>query len=275
MTAKLLLDAPRDRASETEIAETLARLTARRCKEWRVYVFASISSTMDAARQAAAACSVENPGLVLARRQLKGRGRSGRSWEESPDALYCTTIFIAKSMQDGAFALAAACAAADLLTALGCTVRLKWPNDIVTMDGLKLGGILMEAVPVAGGSALLTGVGINLKEVPDCLAGQAACVADACGRAPESPDIGAALAAALFQAWLDFGDNGFSRYRRRWLEYAAHIGKQVEVSTSAGVLRGVYEGVDQDGALVLLDGSERITVRSGDLLAGAPGLRCR
>jgi BirA family biotin operon repressor/biotin-[acetyl-CoA-carboxylase] ligase len=110
-------------------------------------------STNDRAR-ALAAAGAPHGTLVTAHAQTAGRGRQGRTWAAPPgQALLCSLLLRA---YDPLLPLRAGLAVADLA---GATARVKWPNDVL-LDGRKLAGILVEAVPQEGWAVL--GIGVNV-----------------------------------------------------------------------------------------------------------------
>ncbi len=95
-----------------------------------------------------------DPLLVVAGHQLRGRGRTGKHWEQAPRAVAASLAFDPGWPRDRQplLALVAGLAITDLVEA-----RLKWPNDLVAEAG-KVGGLLVEGIE--GG--VVIGLGINL-----------------------------------------------------------------------------------------------------------------
>ncbi|WP_341856030.1 biotin--[acetyl-CoA-carboxylase] ligase [Brachybacterium sp. GPGPB12] len=134
----------------------------------RIHRLGAVRSTQDEASALLRAGDAP-PFAVTATRQTSGRGRLGRAFA-SPDGASLALTFAHRTSLDparrGWFPLAAGLAA---VAALGRVVPaavgerpigLKWPNDLHTADGRKLGGILVEA---RGGEDLLLGIGLNLR----------------------------------------------------------------------------------------------------------------
>lgn len=95
------------------------------------------------------------PLLVVAERQISGRGRSGRRWEE-PDRGLFVSLAVVPDWPPSTWprlTLTAGLAARDLFP----DVDLKWPNDLL-LAGRKVGGILTE---VKAG-VVAVGMGFNL-----------------------------------------------------------------------------------------------------------------
>ncbi len=180
-------------------------------------------------------------GLVVgADHQTAGRGRRGRTWESLPGtALLVSTVL---RPVPRLVTLAAGVAAAEACEAVaGAPVRLKWPNDLLSGDGRKAGGILSELV----GDAAVVGLGLNLTWAPP----GAACLGPTVDRD--------ALLAAYLEA-LDRPGDVLARYRAR----CATLGRRVRVELPAETVEGLATDVDDDGWLVV-DGRE-ITV--GDVV---------
>ena len=130
----------------------------------------AVTSTQDeAARRASAGQHV--PFALAARHQRNGRGRLGRSFA-SPDGASLALTYVHRSRlgpeHRGWFSLAAGVAALSALCQVlgeaavgaGGRIGLKWPNDLHTEDGRKLGGILVEG---RGADLVLLGIGMNLR----------------------------------------------------------------------------------------------------------------
>ena len=134
----------------------------------RIHRLGAVRSTQDEASALLRAGDAP-PFAVTATRQTFGRGRLGRAFA-SPDGASLALTFAHRTSlgpaRRGWFPLAAGLAAVAALervvpAAAGAQrIGLKWPNDLHTADGRKLGGILVEA---RGGEDLLLGIGLNLR----------------------------------------------------------------------------------------------------------------
>lgn len=102
---------------------------------------------------------------VIANEQTRGRGRKGRHWHTPPDvALALSLIIKPDSALLPRLNMLAALSVYDLVRECGCeVVGIKWPND-VQVNGLKVSGVLPEAIWEAGelrGAVL--GIGVNVR----------------------------------------------------------------------------------------------------------------
>lgn len=108
--------------------------------------------------------ATDPPLLVVADRQSAGRGRRDRPWASPPGGIWTTVAPEPPPAVEAAWLdqLAMADAAMAATRAVGVDTEVKWPNDVVTTDGAKLGGVLMESKRDANGRPTsIVGVGIN------------------------------------------------------------------------------------------------------------------
>ncbi len=129
----------------------------------RLELFDSVGSTLDVSH--AIASSAPSGTLVLADRQTAGRGRQGRRWDSPAGAgIWLTLIerphdvlaLDVLSLRSGLLAAQA------LDVVAGCTVQLKWPNDLYVRER-KLAGILIETRWRAGAPDWVAiGFGLNV-----------------------------------------------------------------------------------------------------------------
>lgn len=88
--------------------------------------------------------------------QLVGRGRKGRVWKSRKGDLAATwkiKIDMARKLSPGIVQTSIGSIVSEVLD-----VALKWPNDIVTLDGRKMGGVLIES---DDSEYMKVGIGIN------------------------------------------------------------------------------------------------------------------
>jgi len=211
-------------------------------------VHESLDSTNDEARRLAAA-GERGPLWIAAREQTAGRGRRGRVWVSERGNLFATLLTRAAQPVAVQLAFAAGLAAGETMAALAPHARmtLKWPNDIL-LDGKKAGGILLEGLT---GDALAIGVGLNLAHHPEGTEFPATSVVALTGSAPAPDDALLRLArrmAAWYEVWR--GD-GFARVRAAWLTHAAGLGRPILARLQGSEMDGVFEDLDEDGALLL------------------------
>jgi BirA family biotin operon repressor/biotin-[acetyl-CoA-carboxylase] ligase len=235
-----------------------------------VRVYEEVASTMDVARS-----MLESVGnrLVIARRQLAGRGRQGRSWHSSNSAFMGTFVFDTEkptSMLTG-YSLAVGVAIAEAVESLGGEVRLKWPNDLVVVNGgslYKLGGVLIEVEERASHRAVLVGLGINVEDAPSDIP-HASSLRESCGLELSVDDVISPLAHSLLRAHDSFcAHGGFEAFRARWIDRSCFTVDQSSLTVDLGreVVSGVFQGIEASGALVLRSAAGERVVHSGHVL---------
>ena len=94
---------------------------------------------------------------VLALSQNSGRGRRGSSWKTQEGGFACTWVLPSGTLERHHPGLIQTAVGAAVSYALGCYV--KWPNDLVSEDGRKLGGILVEGSSES--DCIRVGIGLN------------------------------------------------------------------------------------------------------------------
>ncbi|ATE67054.1 biotin--[acetyl-CoA-carboxylase] ligase [Rhizorhabdus dicambivorans] len=197
--------------------------------------------------------------------QSGGRGRQGRQWVSPPGNLYASTLVRRMSGDPPApsLAMVAAVALDALLQGWLSTDRLviKWPNDLLA-DGAKISGILLEGT----GDAVVVGIGVNLAHHPDLPDRPATSLAVLGLSAPDPADFAQDLAAS-FAAWLArWRNEGLGVVLARWQARAHPPGSALRVNAPEGVLEGLYEGLESDGALRLKSADGRVhVVHAGDV----------
>jgi BirA family biotin operon repressor/biotin-[acetyl-CoA-carboxylase] ligase len=229
------------------------------------------SSNEEARRLADQGCA--HGTVIWADEQTAGHGRYDRPWLSPPGNLLVSVVLrpaipITRVAELG---FVAAVMVADCVAELlppGPAVTLKWPNDVL-VDDAKISGVLPEAGGSDAAPWVVLGVGLNLAHAPTGVPYPATSLG-AHGAAVTSE---AALRAFLghLERWLARWDNeGFGAVREAWLARAPRVGTEVTVTKGqeAEPARGVFHGLDADGALLLgvADGVRRIS--AGDVKFG-------
>lgn len=254
----------------------LGELAARRLAGFEA--FAEIDSTNSYLMQTDAPAA-GGFRIALTDNQTAGRGRHGRTWQApAGTGLAMSVAYTFGEQPDdlAALTLAIGLGIAESLDALGVAgVKLKWPNDLIVEDG-KLGGILTEARPPAGGSiTVVTGVGINL-DLREALDQQVANLADFVDELPERSVLAARLLDGICETFVTFEASGFAAYVGRWTDRDWLLGREVSISTPQDSLTGIGAGVAHDGALLIDTGTGTTSrVTSGTVVSAAGQERTR
>lgn len=254
-----------------DLRDALAAGAARRGHWGEPAVFvAETGSTNDLAGSLAERGAAEGT-MVVALAQHAGRGRLGREWFSPAGAGLYVSLVCRNARAAPMLTLAGGVSVADgIRHATSLPVVLKWPNDVVVPDRLapgrrrKLAGILAEGATGAGGiQHVVLGFGINVRLVawPPALAATATSIEAELGR---PVDRGAVLAAILEQFHVHATALAASQRRTlldRWRELSpSATGARIAWTTQGVEWRGVTEGIDEHGALLVktAGGVERI-----------------
>jgi BirA family biotin operon repressor/biotin-[acetyl-CoA-carboxylase] ligase len=233
-----------------------------------------IGSTNDRARDALR--EPNGDGLaVVADLQTAGRGRRGRTWESPAGVNLMVSIGLrpridasAASMLGIAAALGVrdACAA----EAPGHDLLVKWPNDVVDADGLKLAGLLVETAMEDGRLAeAVIGVGINVNwprsEMPPNVRERATSLRELAGHEVDRVALLGRLLAALDAAVaaLERGESPVARLRA----VSAIDGRQLTVDLGPERLEGRAAGISDEGFLLLDTQAGRVALAIGEVVA--------
>lgn len=181
-----------------------------------------------------------------------GRGRLGRIWESPSGNLFASTIVRLRDTDPSpaslAFVTAVAVFDAVRLMAPQVPICVKWPNDILTPDGAKLCGVLLERAS----DAVVVGIGLNLVWHPQNLERK---VTDLITRGATPPDAQTAveIVADVFARYLAiWRQSGLEVIVRHWEARAHPRGTALSAKLPDGEhLDGLYAGLNEDGALQL------------------------
>jgi BirA family biotin operon repressor/biotin-[acetyl-CoA-carboxylase] ligase len=232
---------------------------------------AVLGSTNDEAKRLADA-GCPHGTVVWADEQTAGHGRYGRVWQSPAGNLLFSVVLRPQVRALRAAELGFLCAVvvADCVAELlprGDGVGLKWPND-VQVDGAKVAGLLPEAE--SSGEALawvVLGVGLNLAHAPVGTPYPATCLRLHGATATPEQALWAFL--RHLAGWLPrWKHEGFVAVRDAWLARALGLGGEVVVNLGDRQQRGIFRGLDSDGAMILgtAQGDRRIT--AGDVAFG-------
>ncbi len=203
----------------------------------------------------------------------RAAGAVGRV-RESPAGNLAATLLIRPgkpAAECAQLSFAAAIAAHEAIASFAqqTEIRVKWPNDVLA-GGKKIAGILLESASTGTTPEWLAiGIGINLAHFPEGTEFPATALA-ALGITAPAPRETLARLAAAFAKWYEiWREKGFSPLRDAWLARAAGLGTRIRARLSDGEVWGMFEGIDETGALILREtqGKTR-TIAAGEVFFG-------
>ena len=214
-----------------------------RLDTYKLISFDKISSTQDYAHDLIARGEAHNKIIITALAQSAGRGRYRRTWVSHHGNLYASFIY-KTAERDPKLSYAVAVAIAETLIALGITPEIKWPNDVL-IKGKKISGVLIEYSQ----NFVIIGVGINIKTCPTVKEYKTTKI----NNYVKNTDINDVLT-ILIKEMDKWRRVNFLSVRERWMDLAAALNKIIQYHGKPAELIGLNE----DGALVLRDGSRYI-----------------
>jgi BirA family biotin operon repressor/biotin-[acetyl-CoA-carboxylase] ligase len=238
---------------------------------FRVHHHTLLGSTNDEAKRLAMEGCAHGT-VIWADEQTSGHGRFGRPWQSPPGNLLFSVVLrpaapAVRAPELGFLSavVTAECVAEVLPRSEG--VGLKWPND-VQIDGAKVAGLLPEAQSAGETLAwVVLGVGLNVAHAPVDTPYPATSLR--AHGATLTPEQGLQAFLTHLEQWLPrWESEGFRPVRAAWLARARGLGSEVTVTLTGRQERGIFRGLDADGAMILgtADGARRIT--AGDVAFG-------
>lgn len=211
--------------------------------------------------------------LVTADRQDGGRGRRGRTWTSPAGVgIWMSMVLRPKISPLSASMLTLVTALAarkGIEEATGLDSQIKWPNDLV-LHRKKICGILtemstelMEIQYVIPG----TGINVNQTEFPDEIKETATSLYLETGVKYQRSAIIAKIMEAFEYYYGKFTETeDMSALLREYNSHLVNLGNEVCVLDPAGEFRGISEGINETGGLLVRLGDGTVTeVISGEV----------
>ena len=193
--------------------------------------------------------------VVLADRQLQGRGRNSHGWF-SPGGvnLYFTMILYPDTDRLHYLPFLVALSIARTLEQFGVSCDLKWPNDVL-VQGKKISGILIQTSMEENRLQFaLVGVGINLniKAFPSDLEPIATSVLQVTGKDVDREEFFASQLLALEQLYKRSREMTWEELSAAFKSKSSFVeGCEVRITQDGKVTMGTTAGLDPMGGLIL------------------------
>lgn len=211
--------------------------------------------------------------LVIAEEQVQGRGRLGRDWHSPPrSGVWMSLILrppITLTEASQLTLLASVGVQQGIERVTGLPVTIKWPNDLL-IHGKKVCGILTE---LRGEQDqihyIILGIGINVNtpesSFPPELKAIATSLSVELGGNVHRASLIAAILDELEEVYQAYIQKGFSIVRAKWEQAAGMLGKRITARSSQGMITGVAERLNENGALLIRTDQGLIPVYSADI----------
>jgi BirA family biotin operon repressor/biotin-[acetyl-CoA-carboxylase] ligase len=239
----------------------------------KIHVFDQLDSTNSEAYRMARKGGEEGE-VIVANRQLRGKGRLGRTWLSPPGVnLYVSIILRPPIAPRNApfITLMAAVATAKATKGIsGLQPRIKWPNDLL-IGGKKIAGLLNEMeYREEKVDFVILGIGININKtaemMPVNMRSVATSLKEELGYDISRVELLSTLLREVEGEYRAFLRGETERIICQWEELSQMVGTLVEMRSFHEVIRGRVKGIGSDGSLLLSlpDGSHRRVI-AGDI----------
>ena len=221
--------------------------------------------------------SENNGAIIIAEKQTGGKGRSGRKWVSPKGGIWMSIILQPKfdisitTLFPIASSLALSYAIEKVFKK---TPELKWPNDI-TIKGKKVAGMLVDVSLESNRiENLVLGVGINfdvdvkqieknLKNTPNFYG--VATLRDL-NKNAKPIELVQQFLQELEKIYNLLNEQKTKKIISEWTKRSSTIGKEVEINTINGKVKGKAQRIDEDGALVVSNKNGNSRIIAGDVI---------
>jgi len=253
--------------------EVCAGLTTEVLGRRDYFYYPSVDSTNKQARILASEGYPEGT-IVVAEMQTEGRGRRGRNWYSPPGQGIYMSLILRPSIplkEISRISLMKAVAVAETLQEeLGLPARIKWPNDVLINDK-KIAGLLSEAITDMDGiEYIVIGIGLNINnpesDFPDDFRTDPTSILAEKKQPVSRVKLMQRLLAKLEHHYYLLLKGDFAETLSTGKRLSMVIGQMVSLETSQGLVTGRAVDIDEDGFLLVDDGSGfQHTVISGEI----------
>jgi len=210
---------------------------------------------------------------VVAEAQKTGKGRLNRVWFSPPgENLYLSVILKPPVHPARVYPITflSSLAVYDTIKRVtGIIPTLKWPNDVL-INGKKVCGTLLEISTEADMVRfIVVGIGFNInmkeKEIDEPIKNKATSLHIETEKTYERASVCGILLSNLDKYYSIFRKNGEQEICSIWEKTAQTKGKYLEINQMGEVYKGISEGIDTSGAMLLNIDGEVKRIIAGDV----------
>ncbi|MCX7965359.1 MAG: biotin--[acetyl-CoA-carboxylase] ligase [Syntrophorhabdaceae bacterium] len=209
---------------------------------------------------------------IIAESQKAGKGRLNRVWHSPHGKNIYMSIILRPSIEPSRIypiTFISCLAVYDTIEIItGITPALKWPNDVL-LNGKKVCGTLLEvSAETDMVKFVISGIGLNVnmeeKDLTDEIKAKATSLYMETKKVFDRSYLCGLMLNNFEKYYEIFKASGGSEICRIWEQKAKINGKYIEVNQMGEILKGISEGIDSTGALLLNIGGNTIRIIAGD-----------
>ena len=208
--------------------------------------------------------------VIVAKKQLKGRGRGDRKWHSDDyGALYFSLLLKPEIEPEelSRITLVAGLSVANAIEKVsGICAGIKWPNDIL-INSKKVSGILTELYVRDDKKCVILGIGINVEngQFPDEISDIATSVGLESGRKILKEDILKGFLEEFEKAYEIFLKYGFSAFKNDYEKKCVTLKRDIRVITPGEEYLAYAVGITDNGELICKRDGKDFNVSSGEV----------
>jgi len=234
----------------------------------KILRFDAVESTNDTAKELLGGDADEGT-VIVAERQVAGKGRHVRAWFSPPGGLYCSVVLKPDDKNVSMLNLISGMPVVKALRHWSVLATLKWPNDVVFRNR-KIGGILCEGVYRHDAFWVVAGIGVNtntpLDRLPTEVRGTATSLKAEAEIEVSNEEFLEYMLRDFDKVYKASQSSARNVLARDYMALCSTIRQRVVVETPQGTVRGTAIEVTSQGALVLVDETgKRVEVEDGSV----------
>jgi BirA family biotin operon repressor/biotin-[acetyl-CoA-carboxylase] ligase len=191
------------------------------------------------------------PSLISTEHQTQGHGQYGRNWFSSNGSLTFSCLLKPHEILTLSTIHIAVQIAQFFEKKFHKKIYFKWPNDLMNINGEKLGGILTQKI----NDDLIVGIGINLFGINKIINEQKASSLFEEEIRFDTKELSEELYSFLINQNFKFTTN-------YWTEHCIHIDKKVSWLENEKQISGIFLGINADGSALIETHEGKISVYS-------------
>ena len=207
-----------------------------------------------------------NGTLIITDNQQKGRGRRQNKWFSTADKSLTISFILHSEIELEKLGLLPLLTGVSIVQGIKRTTSiqtgLKWPNDIF-LNGVKMGGILIESRSIKNGLGVVIGIGLNINEsntdFPEALREEATSLRIHSGEQYKCELILASILNEFEQLYIQ----QWNTIIPIWRKYCIHQDSEVTFCTENGLHHGIFQGISSHGHVEIKINGETQTFPSG------------